>query len=318
MIVNNAVSLLLLSFITLFPLMKSEAQTCCSGGVPLAGGVRLGIESAGEFQLQISYDLNYLNTLSNINERLNDNDRRRYVNAFLLEGAYQPANDLLLGFMFTAVQQYREIYQKEILTDATSATGIGDALIFGLYRMVKKDRYQLSLEWALKIPLGSDHKRTKQGFILPADMQPGTGSWDQLLGIKGKFDRFPLSGWSSQAGILFRRNGINPDFRGSQVYRFGHSVNFYWTFGRKWLIGKELIDMSFGPAMRWMSRDQVDAGKIPNTGGFWFDGSLGLSWIINRNNVATWGFSLPLARQLNGIQLSTSASTFLRFHHVFH
>lgn len=256
--------------------------------------------------------------MSNISEKLNDNDRRRYVNAFLLEAAYQPGHDFLVGMMFTAVQQYREIYQHGILTDATSANGIGDALIYGLYRLVDRDRQHLRLEWALKIPLGSDQKRTEQGFILPADMQPGTGSWDQLLGIKSKFDHFPLAGWSSQAGILFRRNGINPDFRGSQAYRFGHSVNSYWTFGRQWLLGRQVVDLSFGPALRWMTRDRVDNGNIPNTGGFWLDGSLGISWIANRSNKITWGLTLPLARQLNGIQLSTTASTFLRFHHVFH
>ncbi len=311
------IQLPLFFFLYLLASVRLEAQTCCSGGVPLAGGVRLGIESPGDVQLQISYDLNYLNTLSNISENLNDGDRRRYVNAILLEAAYQPGHNFLLGFMFTGVQQYREIYQNGTLTDATAANGIGDVLIYGLYRILERDRQQVSVEGALKIPTGSDQKRSEQGFILPADMQPGTGSWDQFLGIKSKFDYFPLPGWSSQAGILFRRNGTNPDFRGSQEYRFGHSVNTYWTFGRQWLLGKQLMDLSFGPALRWMTRDRVDSGNIPNTGGLWLDGSLGLSWIINKNNKVTWGLTLPIARQLNGIQLSTTASGFLRFHHLF-
>ncbi len=315
---KNAVPLIAFLVLSLLLPAKAAAQTCCSGGVPLAGGVRLGIESPGDVQLQISYDLNYLNTLSNISENLNDGDRRRYVNAILLEAAYQPGRKFLLGFMLTGVQQYREIYQNGTLTDATSASGMGDALLYGLYRFLNRDRQQVSVEWALKFPTGSDLKRSGQGFILPADMQPGTGSWDQFLGIKSNLEHFPLTAWASQAGILFRRNGTNPDFRGSQEYRFGHSLNAYWTFGRQWLWGKQLMDLSFGPALRWMARDRVDAGNIPNTGGFWLDGSLGLSWIFNNSNKVTWGLTLPIARQLNGIQLSTTASTFLRFHHVFH
>ncbi len=292
----------------------SNAQTCCSGGVPLAGGVRLNLGKAHSVQLQAGYHLNYLNTLSNVNQTIADNERIRYVHAVLLEGAYQVNQRLLFGLMLSGIQQYRENYQNQALYDASSAIGPGDGLLFGLYRFIERQSKTLDLEFAIKLPLGSTQKRSPDGFILPADMQPGTGSLDFLAGLKKTVYQLFGSSWSLQSGILFRRNGVNPDFREIQAYRFGHSLNAYTVMGRQFLIGNQLIDMSSGPQLRWMARDRVDNGQIPNTGGIWVDASIITSFLFNSGSRLSLGANLPVFRRLNGIQLTTTFSSFVRYY----
>ena len=41
----------------------ANSQTCCSGGVPLSGNIGFEGANQGAFQMELSYDLNYLATL---------------------------------------------------------------------------------------------------------------------------------------------------------------------------------------------------------------------------------------------------------------
>jgi hypothetical protein len=59
-----------------------------------------------------------------------------------------------------------------------SVSGIGDATLLGKYRLASG----FALIAGLKVPTGSTHKRSAEGERLETEHQPGTGSWDPILG----------------------------------------------------------------------------------------------------------------------------------------
>jgi len=60
--------------------------------------------------------------------------------------------------------------------------GIGDLTMLGQYRFVKTPNLGIALLAGLKMPLGRTGSRTTGGSKFEAEQQPGSGSWDPMLG----------------------------------------------------------------------------------------------------------------------------------------
>jgi Putative MetA-pathway of phenol degradation len=63
-----------------------------------------------------------------------------------------------------------------------SVAGIGDMSLLAKYRLSDGGTTGLALIGGLKIPTGSTHKHSINGERLETEHQPGTGSWDLILG----------------------------------------------------------------------------------------------------------------------------------------
>lgn len=61
-------------------------------------------------------------------------------------------------------------------------TGIGDISLLAKYRVTEGSESGFALIGGIKIPTGSTHKRSPDGERLETEHQPGTGSWDPILG----------------------------------------------------------------------------------------------------------------------------------------
>ena len=96
--------LLLLSF-------ELNAQTCCSGGIPLANNLGMEILDKGSFQFSLNYDYNNLNTLNSGTETLDDDSRLRITHSVLLNMSYSITNRLSIEGLLTWVNQRRNIMQ---------------------------------------------------------------------------------------------------------------------------------------------------------------------------------------------------------------
>jgi hypothetical protein len=61
-------------------------------------------------------------------------------------------------------------------------SGVGDANILVKYRLTDGGTTGFALIAGLKIPTGSTHERSNDGERLETEHQPGTGSWDPIVG----------------------------------------------------------------------------------------------------------------------------------------
>ena len=62
------------------------------------------------------------------------------------------------------------------------SSGIGDAVLFGQYRFLKKQNLNAAVLLGVKAPTGKTNVNDKAGSRQETEFQPGTGSWDILLG----------------------------------------------------------------------------------------------------------------------------------------
>lgn len=130
-------------------------------------------------------------------------------------------------------------------------TGLGDSMILVKYRFYRKDSErgttQASITFGPKIPTGRTDATDLAGNLLPASLQPGSGSTDFFIG-----------GYWTYTGLFnIRRLVADEGFtallttEGTQTTRLGDSLESrFWlsyrpteskNVGREWFIGPDLI-----------------------------------------------------------------------------
>lgn len=66
-----------------------------------------------------------------------------------------------------------------------SVAGIGDLNLLAKYRLTEGIAAGFALIGGIKMPTGSTHKRSPDGERLETEHQPGSGSWDPIVGASG-------------------------------------------------------------------------------------------------------------------------------------
>ena len=62
-------------------------------------------------------------------------------------------------------------------------SGFGDATMLAKYRLAGGERGALALIGGIKMPTGSTRKRDDEGERFETEHQPGSGSWDKIVGV---------------------------------------------------------------------------------------------------------------------------------------
>lgn len=73
-----------------------------------------------------------------------------------------------------------------------SVSGVGDVSLIAKYKLISGDGAKLALLGGLKMPTGSTHRRSNEGERLETEHQPGTGSWDPIVGAAFGAELGPL------------------------------------------------------------------------------------------------------------------------------
>src|SRR5205085_482494 len=63
-----------------------------------------------------------------------------------------------------------------------NVAGIGDMNLLAKYRLTDDARFGFAVVAGMKLPTGSTRQRSPDGERLEAEHQPGTGSWDPIVG----------------------------------------------------------------------------------------------------------------------------------------
>jgi hypothetical protein len=70
--------------------------------------------------------------------------------------------------------------------------GFGDAVVLGKYRLLGDHEGALALIGGMKLPTGSTHKVDDEGERFETEHQPGSGSWDPVLGLAADHEAGPV------------------------------------------------------------------------------------------------------------------------------
>jgi len=162
-------------------------------------------------------------------------------------------------------------------------SGIGDVSILAKYRLVHGERSGLALIGGIKIPTGSTH-RTANGERLETEHQPGTGSWDPIVGAAFGTKMGPF-GLSASALYQLSTRGAQRTRLGDRLqggialsHRFGQSEPQHHDSGGNHHYGDELDeqpeadrhaswDAFLELSGEWEGRQRIDGDVEQASGG---------------------------------------------------
>ena len=290
---------------TLVSSIPSTAQTCCSGGVPVASNLGLPPAQAGAIQLSLSYDLNVLETLKTGTETLEDDSRSRKTHSGLLEVGYALSDRFSVDGLFSFVRQERVISQFNSRNVSTT-NGIGDAVFLFKYKVFSSDNGYTNVQVGVgpKIPLGASDLVNEQGLTLNADLQPGSGAWDVIswAQVAHVLDSRPSSSIHLTAIHSFK--GTNDDYLGSQAYQFGQEFQVAVGISDRLSLGNLIIDPSLNLRYRFQFADVIDGFDLPSTGGQWIFLNPSISYWFNQDLSFEIAATLPLLADIEGTQVT--------------
>jgi hypothetical protein len=148
-------------------------------------------------------------------------------------------------------------------------TGLGDAMVLVKYRFYRRDSQrgttQASLTGGLKIPTGRTDLTDGNGSLLPASLQPGSGSTDF----------FVAANWTYTGLFNLKRLVADEDFhallrtQGTQATRLGNDLESrFWLSYRPYESKNVAREWFIGPVFTWLhSQDDRIAGATQSGSG---------------------------------------------------
>jgi len=287
--------------VILFISKKSQAQTCCSGGVPLSNNIGLPLAEKGILQIGVSYDYNNLNTLNEGSTRLDDSNRLRVTHSLLLNLGYSITTRFSVEALFSWVNQRRRIITNNTLSQSS---GVGDAILLTRYLLLNKNDMTLSIGGGLKLPTGATDKKSDLGITLNADLQPGSNALDAifLTSVSKQFNFRKSLTFSSR--ITYRNTGVNREYQNVNRYKFGNETQLFFSITDQFIVFNKIVSPSLTLKHRRVLHDEINSKQISNTGGQWLflNPSLSIGLAENINFLSS--LEVPIYINVEGIQLT--------------
>lgn len=148
-------------------------------------------------------------------------------------------------------------------------TGLGDAMVLVKYRFYRRDSQrgttQASVTAGPKVPTGKTNLQSGNGSLLPASLQPGSGSTDLFL----------AANWTYTGLFNIRRLVADEDFhslirsQGTQKTRLGSDLESrFWLSYRPYESRNVAREWFIGPVLTWLhSQDDRIRGTTQNGSG---------------------------------------------------
>jgi hypothetical protein len=153
---------------------------------------------------------------------------------------------------------------------SVGGTGLGDSMVLVKYRFYRRDSprgtTQASVTFGPKIPTGRTDLTDSTGTLLPAGLQPGSGSTDLFL----------AANWTYTGLFKVKRLVADEDFHsllrteGTQSTRLGSNIESrFWLSYRPYESKNGAREWFIGPVLTWLySQDESIAGVTqPGSGG---------------------------------------------------
>ncbi|AWV97017.1 hypothetical protein [Arcticibacterium luteifluviistationis] len=282
---------------------ETNAQTCCSGGVPISNSLGLPIISKNAIQFNLSYDYNNLSTIVQDKERIDDDSRTRVTQTTMLQLGIGLSPKWSMEVLIPYIKQSRRIVQF-VNEDFVSTSGLGDVSTLISYNFLKPlSNVSFSGGIGLKAPTGSITNKNSQGIVLNADMQPGTGAWDvfSLLRFISPFgSRKNINFYSN---VILSHKGVNQDYQPNLAYKFGDEQQITVGVNAQGLAFKSLWNVGVGARLRNVNSNKINKQIVGSTGGHWILGTANLShWISPNKTSINLATDIPLLVSVSGLQ----------------
>ena len=223
------------------------------------------------------------------------------VETTLFNISYGLNEDLSLGLSLPVVERqdiraphfHEEDNEFEIEQEGNSR-GIGDTKLYGLWRFSQRENHDTSLIFGIGVPTGKHDDTSPEGEAYEQEFQPGSGSWDPLIGISHSryFGRITLD-----ASATYNLVG-----EGSQQTDLGDWITY--NAGLSYLLSSNSNrDLRLVVEANGLWRDKLkQAGETErNAGGNWLNLSPGI--IVGRNNWSVFAnVALPIVNDPGGDQ----------------
>lgn len=318
----------------------SFAHHGCSGGIsgPGISGpiITLPARTLPKKKFFISLGVNYssLNPYSSTTLiSLHDKNIHMHDASNILKPSLSLGYGITDDFFISAIIPYlfkydiRTAEHNELIKQGNS-TGIGDITFYGEYRFYKnlnKDIHAALIS-GLKIPSGVKHNEDREGNQFEIDDQPGSGSWDPIIGLalsKG----FKYINIDTSSTYKFSTMGVDGNTLGDVVsfnLAASHRVN------NKYL-NKILVKNIKNNDLNWdiilegngqwseksTTKHHGEFEKDNNHGGLIVFLTPGIRTTLNKKWIANIGVSLPVIQALNGEQRAPNANIVFGVTRVF-
>ena len=295
-----------------------QGQTCCSGGVPVSSNIGFSHTQKQVLQLSLNTNFNTLKTLYSGSQALDDDQRKRSTQSYLMRAHYTFTDRLAVEGFFPFVRQTREIFSRvNDASDFESSFGVGDPILLASYKLIDNN-IKWTIGGGLQFPLGSYTERNSRGLFLVEDLQPGSGALDVIL---ISLLEVPLASRPSAnvfGRTIFDLTGSNPNSRnGRQTYAFGNDYQFIVGIADQLFVAQQVIYPAVSLRYRNTQRDKVDSNENNGTGGNWLfaKASMGINfWGATKLTV---DIELPLYTFVNETQLSPNSIINISIHKAF-
>ncbi len=286
--------LIVTAVLVCFPL-TSVGQNCCAPAVPQQGV--LGETVALPQTLEISLHYEYLRSEDwyDGSEQLPDtNDAKAEWQRATLAVSYGILRRLGISIIAPYIWKGKswKVGDRQF---GNNTSGIGDITGIVRFSIIPRDFVnfrELSMGLGLKIPAGPTDA-CNFGWLLPKELQPGTGSWD-YHGSLSFFQGFESVDFIVSATYMV--TGTDNDYKfGNQ---FSYLINSSFHLHPR-------IDMSLGLSGIIRAKDKQEGEEQPNTGRsqIWLTPGLQVQPIPNLLRLHA-NFEIPIYQHFNGIQLA--------------
>jgi hypothetical protein len=203
-------------------------------------------------------------------------------------------------------------------------TGLGDSLVLLKYRLLRRDSgrgtTQASVILGPKLPTGRTDVRDSSGALLPATLQPGSGSTDFFVNFSGTYTGlFHVEKLVADGTLDYLRRS-----EGTQQTQLGNSLRarLYFPYrpyqshsvGREWWIGPDLTFEHEGYERIGGVLQADSGGQVLSLGG--------ATYFSPHPGLELWfGIGFAVAQRWNGVQdtvkghISIGASKQFQFRH---
>jgi hypothetical protein len=195
--------------------------------------------------------------------------------------------------------------------DRLASSGWGDATLYAKWRYYRWDDVGIATNFALlaglELPTGKDDV-ADHGVLLPADLQPGSASWDPFLGAAVTHEP---GRWRFNAMVLYKRvgEGTHDYAQADQFFAELAAGNRFW------------LEPYPGPFMRadlilryrHEGADRQSGRAVANTGGDLL--TIGATWAFRPRPTLDLQLSveIPLWEEVRGVQLRNQVAMFFGF-----
>lgn len=183
------------------------------------------------------------------------------------------------------------------------AEGVGDITLFGHYRFLNQPGLQSSLLAGLKMPTGKKSDKTESGELFEAEFQPGSGSWDPMIGAAVST---PLGNYSLDSNILYTLVT-----EGVQDADLGDVFNYNISISRRVVMQRVKLDLILEANGIWRDKQKIDGEKDENSGGNTVLISPGIRSEINDRIMVYFSIGIPVIQDLKGEQNEMDYRTIL-------